>query len=110
MILNTLVTIKINSTAKKYYAELLNRDVKVFEEVTIDIADLPKGSKAPVQAQCEMCLVIRDIKFRDYRALCPSCSRKRPAKWSYCVDCEVRITKGADRCSSCESSRRLKNK
>jgi hypothetical protein len=81
MILKELITIKVNSNHLKYYRNL-GYDAKMLDFLEVNSWDLPKGSHARINAQCDKCEIINNIEFRgisdkiNFTYKCKSCIRK----------------------------------
>jgi very-short-patch-repair endonuclease len=85
MLLTNKIKIKINSGYHIKYFNSRGFDVKMNDEIEIDISLLSKGSHQIVQAKCDYCDIIRNLYYKEYnysvrtngKYCCDKCASKK---------------------------------
>lgn len=91
MINTKTVIVRPSKKSRQHYVDLgYSRHSKAIE---VPVGDLHSNAMNIVEASCDDCGLVREVKFGQYRPFCPSCSRKgdRNKSWKggkpKCVDC-----------------------
>lgn len=66
MLLTQSVLVKWHGFTKKYYVDLGYEFTKIGEYFDVKIQDLPKGSHATVEVQCDYCGIVVEKEYRRY--------------------------------------------
>jgi len=82
MILTKIINITITNRNLNYYKKFYT-NIKIGDEIDIDVVNLPKNSSLKIKVKCDICGKIRDIIYQYYNRIkgeyccCKKCANKK---------------------------------
>lgn len=85
MLISKKSTIIVNSSNLKYYQQFFKEDIKVKDQIEVEIENLTSGSRAKIIVRCDNCRLEKELMFKDYKKygylngeyLCRKCKLKK---------------------------------